>query len=124
MTKLFFGRTASYHLSIRHPLVDLLCADGGDLVNVRNPMPYISLPERLLVGRRRGVDRALVRGLDECVYGLNFLGGFTSPWYLDVNGAASSGWSTTYQRNLHSLHGRFCVAHVALKKGSSRTRHS
>ena len=60
------------------------------LVNVGDPMPHISLPERLLVGRPRGVDRALVRELNECVFQLHFLGGFTSSGCLDVNGAASS----------------------------------
>ena len=45
------------------PLIELLCADGGGFVNVRNPISYISLPERLLVGRRRGVDRAFARDL-------------------------------------------------------------
>ena len=84
-------------------LEELLCADGGDFVNVRDPTPCISVLESLLVGRRRGVDRALLRGLQECVYGLNFLRGFTSSGYLDVNAAATSGWAFTYRRILQSL---------------------
>ena len=44
-----------------------------------------------------------LRELNECVYGLNFLGDFTSSGYLDVNAAASSGWAFTYRRILHSL---------------------
>ena len=63
-------------LSSRHPLVELQCAEGGDFANVRDPIPYISLPGRLLGGRCRGVDRPLFRKLKECVCvcGLNFLG--------------------------------------------------
>ena len=38
-----------------------------------------------------------------CVYGLNFFGGFMSSGYLDVGGAASSGWAFAYQRILHVL---------------------
>ena len=39
------GRIVSCPSPSRHPLVELLCADGGDFVNVRNPIPRISLPE-------------------------------------------------------------------------------
>ena len=52
-------------------LVELLRADGGNFVNVRDPSPYISLPHCLLGGRHRGVDRAHVREVNQCVYGLN-----------------------------------------------------
>ena len=97
------GRTASCPLPSRHPLVELLCADGGDFVNVRDPIPYISLPERLL-GRRCGVDCALVRESNECVFGLHYLGGFASSGYFDFIGAASSAWAFTYQRISHSLY--------------------
>ena len=88
------GRTASCLLPGRHPLVELLCAGGGDFADVRDPIPCISLPERLLGGRRRCVDRALFRDLNACVYGLHFLGGFTFSMYLDGNSAASSEWAT------------------------------
>ena len=43
-------------------------------------------------------------GSRTCSHGLNFLGGFTSSGYLDVNGAASSDCVFTHQRILHSLH--------------------
>ena len=33
---------------------ELLCADGGDLVNERDAIPFISLPETLFGGRCRG----------------------------------------------------------------------
>ena len=33
----------------------------------------------------------------------NFLGGFTSSGYLDVNAAASTGWAFAYRRVLHFL---------------------
>ena len=52
-------------LPSRHPLVELLCTDGGDFVNVRDPILRISLPEPLLGGRRQAVDRALCRNLNE-----------------------------------------------------------
>ena len=65
---------------------------------------YFSIPESLLGGRRRVVDRALYRELNECVNWLNFLGGFTSSGYFDVNAAASSGWAFKNQRILHPLH--------------------
>ena len=77
------GRTTSCPLPSRHPLVELLSADGGDSVNIR-PIPYICLPVRLLGGRRRGVDRALFRESNEFENGLNILVGFTSSGYLDV----------------------------------------
>ena len=72
------GRIVSCPLPSRHPHVELLCADGYGPVNYRDPIPYISLREPLLGGRRRSVDRALLRELNECVSGLNFLGGVTS----------------------------------------------
>ena len=62
------GRIVSCPLPSRHPLFELLRADGGDCVNVRDPIPYISLPESLLGGRRRVVDRALFRALNQRVY--------------------------------------------------------
>ena len=92
------GRAASCNLPSRHLLVELLCADGGGFVFVRDPIPFILLPERLLGGRRRVANCALLRELNECVYGLNFLGEFISSGYLDVRGAASSGWAFAYQR--------------------------
>ena len=97
------GRIVRCYLPSRQPLVELLCADGGDFVNVRDPIHHISFPESLFDGRRQAVDRVLFRELNECVYGLNFLGGFTSSGYLSVSGAASSGWAFTYQRVLQSL---------------------
>ena len=39
----------------------------------------------------------------ECAHWQNFLAGFKSSRYLDVNCAASSGWAFTYQRLLHSF---------------------
>ena len=68
------GRTVSCPLPSRHPLVELLCSDGGDFVNVRDPILHISLPEPLLGRRHLAVDRALFRKYNERVYGLNFLG--------------------------------------------------
>ena len=59
---------------------ELLC------VNVRDPIPNVSLPESLLVGHRPAVDRVLFREVNECVYGLNFLGGFTSAPRLPRDG--------------------------------------
>ena len=97
------GRTASCPLPSRHPLVGLLCADGDEFVNVRDPIPCVSPPERLLGGRCRGVDRALLLELNEGVGGLSFLGGLTSFGCFDVSAAASSGWAFTYQRILHVL---------------------
>ena len=97
------GGAASCTLTSRHLLVELLCADGVGFLFVRAPIPFIFLPERLLGGRRRVANRALLRELNECVYGLNFLGGFMSSGYLDVRGAASSGWAFAYQRILHAL---------------------
>ena len=61
------GRIVRCPLPSRHPLVELLCADGGDFVNVCDRIPYISIPESLLCERRHGVDRALFRKLNECV---------------------------------------------------------
>ena len=55
------GRIVRWPLPSGHPLVELLCADGGDCVDVRDPILYISIPELLLSGRRCGVDRALSR---------------------------------------------------------------
>ena len=57
----------------------------------------------LLGGRRRAVDRALFRKLNERVYGLNSLGGFTSSGYFDVNVAASLGRAFACRRILQSL---------------------
>ena len=42
--------TKFLRLPNQHPLVELLCADGGDCVNVRDPISHISLPEPLLGG--------------------------------------------------------------------------
>ena len=48
------------------------------------------------------MDRALFRELNECVCGLNYLGGFKCSGYLYVNAAASSESAFTYRRILHS----------------------
>ena len=62
------GRAASCTLPSRHSLVELLCADGGGFVFVRDPFPFIFFPERLLGGRRRVANCAPLRELNElCV---------------------------------------------------------
>ena len=76
----------------------------GEFVNIRDPIPYISLPESLLGRRRWAVDCALFRKLNECVYGLDFLDSFTCSGRFDVDAAASSGWAFTYQRFLQFFH--------------------
>ena len=76
----------------------LLCTDGGDFVNVRDPMPYIPFPERGWVVAVVWIAHSSVNQMN--VY---TVGGFTSSGYSDVDGAASSGSAFAYQRILHSL---------------------
>ena len=184
---------SSVALSKAHTLSSSCCAwTEVTLINVRDPIALHLLPEPR---SSPGCDRALFGELSECVYGLNFLGGFTSSRYMDADAGASSGWTFTYRRILHPfnllkrpkaleakelfrssslawftiiwvspryrrpprvhlhrsenrmslyprqlslrrvwrtsakrcssfLFGRFCAAHAALKKGSSRTDRS
>ena len=56
MTKFLLGGPVSVGRIVRCPAdtLQLLCADGCDCVNVRDPIPLVSIPESLLGGRRRG----------------------------------------------------------------------